>query len=195
MTSTEAPMSVRQAIRDRRAVRSFFPDKISKRRITSLLTAATWAPTAMREEPWAFVVVQDHVLLKGISDRAKILLSSDEQRSDHHFSTETIARFTNPEFNIFYDAGTLIVICGKALGPFMTADCWLAAENLMLAACGEGLGSCVIGLSVPILQDQQVKKELGIPDDITPIAPIIVGKPRGTTPRTKRVSPHILSWI
>jgi hypothetical protein len=40
----------------------------------------------------------------------------------------------DPAFNIFYDAGSLIVVCCKARGRFVDADCWLAAENVMLAA-------------------------------------------------------------
>ena len=36
--------------------------------------------------------------------------------------------------NIFYNAGTLIVICGPSAAPFAADDGWLAAENLMIAA-------------------------------------------------------------
>ena len=37
MTTTEFPLSVQQAIRDRRATRSFLPTKVLKHRITALL--------------------------------------------------------------------------------------------------------------------------------------------------------------
>jgi hypothetical protein len=44
------------------------------------------------------------------------------------------------------------------------ADCWLAPENLMLAACAKGLGACVIGLAVSALSTPEWKAELKIPD-------------------------------
>ena len=38
-----------------------------------LLDAAVHAPTAMHQEPWKFVVIQDRALLRRLSDRAKAL--------------------------------------------------------------------------------------------------------------------------
>ena len=59
-----------------------------------------------------------------------------------------LEQLRDPGFSPFYGAGTLIVIYGRSKGPLVTADCWLAAENLMLAACALGLGTCVIGAAV-----------------------------------------------
>jgi nitroreductase len=50
---------------------------------------------------------------------------------------------------VFYDA--LIVIGARRRGPVVVADCWLAAENLMLAVCALGPGTCCIGSAVPAL--------------------------------------------
>jgi hypothetical protein len=44
------------------------------------------------------------------------------------------------------------------------------------------------------LGDPEVKAELGIPDDITAIAPIIVGVAGASQPATTRHEPTILSW-
>jgi nitroreductase len=81
------------------------------------------------------------------------------------------------------------------LGTFVTADCWLAAENLMLAACAMGLGTCCIGFAVPVLNAPDVKRELGIPADVTAVAPIIVGVPRDATPPVPRKGPDVLRWV
>jgi nitroreductase len=99
-----------------------------------------------------------------------------------------------PDFNIFYDAGTLVVICARAPGSFVTADCWLAAENLMLAAVELGLATCPIGFAVAMLNRAEVKAELEIPPDVVAVAPIIVGRPRGETPPTSRKEPELLCW-
>jgi nitroreductase len=96
---------------------------------------------------------------------------------------------------VFYDAGSLILICAWPLSRFVSADCWLAAENLMLAACGMRLGTCLVGGAITALNLPEVKAELAIPADVEVIAPIIVGVPRGTLAPTSRQSPEILSWV
>jgi nitroreductase len=95
---------------------------------------------------------------------------------------------------VFYDAGTLIAIGARPLGPFVAADCWLAAENLMLAACALGLGTCCIGSAVPALNSPETKSELGIPSDVEILAPIIVGVPREPAAEVSRRNPTIVSW-
>jgi nitroreductase len=106
----------------------------------------------------------------------------------------TLAKFEQPDFNIFYNAGTLIVICGRPIGPFVVADCWLAAENLILAAFSLGLGTCVIGSAVTGLNTPEMKDELGIPADMSAIAPVIVGVPSDASATVPRKEPRILSW-
>ena len=193
------PMSALDAIYRRRATRAFTPAPVSESTVRELLRAAIHAPTAIHLEPWAFVVVQDRALLKRISDRAKALASGAPAEGHHELprtasSPRTPAMLADPAFNIFYDANTLIVICGKPMGPFVTADCWLAAENLMLAATALGLATCPIGFALAALGDREVKAELGIPSDVTAIAPIIVGAPASAPPATTRREPTILSW-
>ena len=46
-----------------------------------------------------------------------------------------------------------------------------------------------------MLNDPEVKRELGIPADVTVVAPIIVGVPAGDTPPVPRRSPDVLRWI
>jgi hypothetical protein len=65
----------------------------------------------------------------------------------------------------------------------------------MLAACSMGLGTCCIGLAVPVLNTAEVKRELSIPAGVTAVAPIIVGVPRSAVPAVARKPPEVLSWI
>ena len=88
----------------------------------------------------------------------------------------------------------MIVICGRSLAPFTVADCWLAAENLMLAAVSMGLGTCVIGSAISGLNAPETKDELGISNEVSAIAPIIVGVPSEEPPATSRKQPEILAW-
>ena len=186
----------------RRSVRSYLPDEVGEPAIRALLDAAVHAPTAMHLEPWAFVVVQDRVVLERLSDRAKVMMRAEATAHRDLLRApgatpggRHLAMLDDPDFNIFYDVGALIVICGKRLGSFVTADCWLATENLMLAACALGLGSCCIGLALPALHVPEVKSELGIPADTDAVAAVIVGVPRGETPPVPRRPPEILRWL
>jgi nitroreductase len=193
-TKSEASMSAMDAISHRRAVRDYTRRKIEQATIRILLDAAVHAPNAMHEEAWAFAIIQDRNLLKRLSDDVKTLVAKGADSIHPLPGGHASDRFTTPEFNAFYNAGTLVVICGKPLGPFVVADCWLAAENLMLAACATGLGTCPIGLAVEALNTPQWKKELGIPAEMTAIAPIIAGWPAGETPSVSRKSPEVLCW-
>lgn len=179
-------------LRARRSVRAYTQAPVAHNAIETLLDAAVHAPTAIHAEPWAFAVVQDKGLLQRLSDRAKPVFAAEARQrgaSGHSFE-----HFTRPDFNIFHGANALIVICAMPTSPFVTADCWLAAENLMLAATALGLGTCVIGSAVSALNLAQSKADLGIPEAYSVIAPIAVGTPAGQTPATSRMPPHILSW-
>jgi nitroreductase len=200
MANADRLMTLFEAIAKRRAVRAFRPDRIDEATVRELLKEAVKAPTAMHAEPWAFAVIQDRALLKRYSDLAKATWSPerDGARAVAHPAlgreSHASALLSQPDFNIFYDAGTLIVICARPLGSFVTADCWLAAENLMLAACAMGLGTCCIGFGVPVFNHPEVKAELGIPSDVVAVAPIILGVPKEDAPQTPRRAPEILSW-
>ena len=165
MTHSETSMTVLDAIRARRSVRSYAPEKVERAPINTLLAAAVRAPTAVHKEPWAFVILQDRDMLKRLSDRAKPLFVEEVHRAQLDRGGHALDIFASPDFNIFYDAGTLIIIGAQANGPL------LAALNL-----------------------PDVKAELGIPVEFTAVAPIVVGVPRGETPATPRKEPRILAW-
>jgi nitroreductase len=130
-------------------------------------------------------------LLKKISDLTKKNLAEERKDPTSPFHHNSLDYFTNPEFSIFYGADVLIVICGKSNKSLISADCWLAAENLMLAACYAGIGSCVIGLAIAALNSKEMRSELKIPNNFTVFAPIILGYPKGSTPNSSRKKPEI----
>jgi nitroreductase len=184
-------MSVRDAIYGRCSVRAYAPGKVDPTTLNALLDAAVRAPTAMHGEPWQFVVVQDADLLRRLSERAKAAVTAEAARL--HLGHGGHDVFAQPGFNIFYDAGTLVIICARSVGRFEVADCWLAAQNMMLAAHAMGLGTCVIGSAVSVLNLADVKQELGMPPQATAVAPIIVGKPRAAGTPSARNPPQVIA--
>lgn len=187
MQETNVDITVFETILARRSVRKYTTQTVSLDIIHILLEAAVHAPTALHQEPWAFAIIRDRSLLKVISDRAKPLFIEDLQKMGH-----AADRFNEPDFDIFYDANTLIMICAKQTESLAVADCWLAAENLMLAACAMKLGTCVIGSALTALNTPDIKDRLNIPEEFSIVAPIILGYPIGDTPPSPRRKPLIL---
>lgn len=191
-------ISVLDAIYQRRATRAYSTGPVSEADVRVLLRAATHAPTAMHREPWAFVVVQDPAVLARINAAAKVTAAAphatEHRALARSHDSQLPPPFDDPNFDIFYGAGTLVVICARTAGEFSKADCWLAAENVMLAATGLGLATCPIGFALLGLADPAIQRELEIPAGVTPVAPIIVGTAATTLPATSRRDPEILSW-
>jgi nitroreductase len=186
-------MDVLEAIQTRRAVRSYLPEALTEPTVRKLLHAAVQAPSAMNAQPWKFVVVQDRAKLARYSEQAKALLlarAGTDPKAERY-----LPLLSDPAFNIFYDAGTLIAICADPSSIYAQADCWLAAQNLQLAALAQGLGTCCLGFALGVLNDPEVKRELGISEGTAVIAPLIVGRPRAKPPAVPRAEPVILSWV
>jgi nitroreductase len=64
----------------------------------------------------------------------------------------------------------------------------------MLAAYGEGLGSCWIGYAQRYLESPEGKDALGLPAAYVPVAPIIVGHPATMPAPVARKEPEI-RWV
>lgn len=186
-------MDVSQAIYGRRATRSYTSEPLGEEIIKQLIDAAIHAPSAVNEQPWAFVVVEDPEIMRTISDASKQLMHKDAAWQKMEAGFRSILE--SPAFNIFYHAPALIILCRKPQGAHPDWDCCFAAENLMLRATELGLGSCVIGFSWEALKDPEIKKMLKIPDEYEGMLPIIVGHPSEHPAATPRNAPEVLNWI
>ena len=137
-------MELAEALFNRRSIREYDDEAVDQKTIERLIAAAVQAPNAVNEQPWTFTVVRSRSLLEQISRAAKIhVLATTSDPRVEGFRRQ----LENPDFDIFYRAPVLIVISGNRAGPWITEDCALAAENLMLAAFAERLGTCWIGFA------------------------------------------------
>lgn len=185
-------MEIMEAIRSRRSVREYSATPLDESTIHRLIDAAIAAPTAVNRQAWSFVVVTNRDVLKSCSDAAKAdLLAS--LGAEHHLSGFR-DHLAAPDFNIFYDAPVLIVICATDPDPMAAQSVCLAAENLMLAARALDLGSCWIGFAEAWLSRPEARDKLKIPATHTPLAPIIVGHALRWPEAPARHSPRIV-WI
>lgn len=185
-------MEVIDAIYHRRAIRDYADAPVDQESFRFVIAAAIQAPNALNRQPWSFVVATNRPKLHRCSEQAKAhtlaLLSANPHLAGHR---DLLA---SPSFNIFYNAPALIIICATQRDQLAQQDCCLAAENLMLAAHGRGLGTCWVGFAESWLNLPEGKSEFRIPADHLPVAPIIIGHPRGDYPAPPRRDPHI-TWI
>lgn len=185
-------MDIMEGIYTRRSIRKYTEKEVPKEDVKKLIEAAIMAPSASNTQTWSFAVIQNRENLKRYSETAKgMMLQILEGKPDPHGYREILS---NPDFDIFYGAGTLVVIYSTAGGTQTAINCSMAAENLMLAAHAQGLGTCWIGFSVAYLNSAEFKKEHGIPETYTAIAPIVAGYPGFRPSSYARKEPQILVW-
>jgi nitroreductase len=185
-------MELTDVILGRRSVRNSGDEPVGEGAINTPLWAAAQAHSAVKSQPWAFVVIQDKALLKKYSDRAKGVCTEMFAADASH--GKLMAMVNDPSFNISYNSGTLIVIFAKPIGQHPDWDCCLAAQNLMLTAYDMGLGTCPIGLAWPLFEQPDIKHDLDLPSDYIAVMPIIVAYPRQPTPPVERRQPKICCW-
>lgn len=185
-------MALSDAIFHRRAVRRYLPRPVAPETVRLLLLAAVQAPSALNQQPWAFGVFHGRERLARYSEQAKRHLVAT-----YPTTFELRARselYENPDFDLFHGANTLVVIyaTGGRLHPH--EDCCLAAQNLMLAAHGLGLGSCPIGFARSWFDLLEIKRELGVPEHFAAVFPVVVGYPDGVAVPSSRGEPNVVSW-
>ncbi|GAB6061369.1 nitroreductase family protein [Deferrisoma palaeochoriense] len=149
-------MDTSEAIRTRRSVRRFRPDRVPADLIDRLLDAARWAPSGLNNQPWRFVVVEDAGVreqLAGCTKYGRILRAAPL----------AVAVFLNTETS--YHREKDIQGVGAAL------------QNLLLEAHNLGLGACWLGEILN--QRERVEEILGVPAHLELMAVVAVGYPEG----------------
>jgi nitroreductase len=185
-------MDMFDTIRQRRAIRAYKADPVPAASLRTLIEAASWAPSAMNNQAWHFVVITDRNLLDEVSRSAKQwLLDNEPELATRH---DMRANLADPTYDIFHHAPVMIAIATPSPAKWSAEGCALAAENLMLAATATGLGSCWIGLADGWLNSPAGCKALGLAEGERVIAPIIVGYPETFPAPTARHQPRI-TWI
>jgi nitroreductase len=168
-----------EAIKSRRAIRSYEDKPVPDSAIQTMLEAATYAPSAINIQPWKFTIITNKTEMKRLSDIAKPALIRALPDVGDEGLVGLKKRLSDPQFNIFYNAPLLIFVSG-AKSTYAVYDCSMAAQNMMLAAYSLGIGSCWIGTAVSTANSPKVKADLGVPEDHEVHAAIIFGYPKET---------------
>lgn len=147
-------MEFEKLITERYSVRSFRPEHLSEESISKILDASHKAPTGRNYQPQRILV-----------------LNTDE-------GMEKIKKCTKCHFN----APAAMLVCyneeeswkrvydGALSAP---VDAAIVATHMMLAAHNAGVGCCWVMHFDPAA----IKEEFGIPDNIKPLALLVMGYP------------------
>ncbi len=142
-----------QLILSLRAIRHFTDQTIPDEVIERILQAARWTGSAKNTQPWQFVAVQNRQTLKDLSECGAYA---------SHLAGAAIGIIlgTPPSYAAF-DAGRV-------------------AQNMMLAAWSEGVGSCIASLS----NEAKARTILHMPNSYQAHTAISFGYPEPNAPHT-----------
>jgi len=148
------------AIKNRRSMRKYKSTPIPKEKVTAMLEAAMYAPSACNTRPWRFIAITCRETLTRLADAhnwAKML------------NTAPLAIVV-----VALPATQDGIQNGLAEG-YYPQDCGAATQNILLQAEAMGYGTCWCGVYPKPLQ-QPVREILQVPEGETPFCIIAVGE-------------------
>ena len=184
-------LTVAEAVRRRRSIRSFKHIPVPDKMILEMLEAARLAPSGSNSQPWRFVVVTDPEEKKelrklcfnqafvedaGVDFVLCADLSSYSKESYRKRRQETIdaglvlaSTVDESVYQRYIDSISSDIT--QQITP-ATANTYIAAEHIVLMATALGLGSCWVG---GISSYKAIRDLLGIPRGILVLGVIAVG--------------------
>ncbi len=158
-------MDALEAIFTRRSIRKFQPQPVAEEIIHKLLAAAMQAPSARNQQPWQFVVIDDRATL------------------------DAIPAFM-PNASMVARAQQAILVCGdlsleKSEG-YWVVDCAAAVENMLLAAHALNLGAVWCGVYPRQERMENLRKLIGLPDNVVAHSLVVIGHAAEQVPPTDR---------
>jgi nitroreductase len=184
-------MTFSEVLLKRRSIRKYLDKPVEIDLLKDIIQESTLAPSAGNEQPWKFIIVQNPQVLRKISDNCKENLSTRIAANPNDYAQKYAHMLQNETFNIFYNAPCLVLILGESQVKNLLFDCTLAASYFMLSAAAKGLGTCWVNFARE-LTDTDLLEQIGIPENHTMVAPIIIGYPAIVPVPPKRKSVAIL---
>lgn len=145
---------------NRRSIRRYKPEQITREELDTVLEAGKYAPTAMNRQSPIIVALQNKEDIAVLSKlNAAVMGSSSDP---------------------FYGAPTVLVVLADASNANAVPDGSLVMGNLMNAAHAIGLGSCWVNRAREVFDGDEGKallKKWGIEGDFIGIGNCILGYP------------------
>ncbi len=162
-------MDLLEAIRTRRSIRKYAGTPVEDDKLRSVLEAVRMAPSWANMQCWRLVVVTDKAVKERISGLSYV---------ESFFAPRGYK--ANPSRKALAEAPVVIVLCadpaqsGELWGQhYYLVDAGIAAQNLMLAARGLGLGTVFVGVN----DEEGIKDLLRIPRETRVVGLFPLGYP------------------
>lgn len=198
-------MDIIEAINQRKSIRGYKSDPVSKDVLIRIVESACKAPSAMNTQPWEFIVVTGVVLNKLRTAIVDKLSRKDPMHPDHEvvsWSNDSIYRERQVElakkifklmdirredkkkraawlergFRFFDAPAAIILLTDKSLSDIgPLLDLGAAMQNICLSALHFGLGTCIEDQGV--LYPEVLREILQIPANQKIIISIAIGYP------------------
>ena len=201
MTQTN---DIYEVMQTQRAIRRWTDEAVEAEVIERILQAACWAPSGSNLQPWGFLVVTDDGKRERLAAaiRASFAARMPNRPNPDELPDPTQRRMLKGAFNLFdnFAAAPVWIIPCLVRAESPTADGLLAGssiypsiQNLMLAARAEGLGTVLTTPQDGIIDE--LREELGLPDQARPVAIIPMGHPAANFgPVTRKPLESFLHW-
>ena len=147
-----------EAIFNRRSIRKYQDRPVEKEKIDKLLKAIMQAPSAVNQQPWEFIVVENKDTLKKLSEM------SPYSKMVEGTAVAFVALANSDDFKI---------------PSAWQQDMGAAVENLLLEAVHLELGAVWLGVATAEENMNYIKELFNLPENIKPFALIPVGYPDG----------------
>lgn len=163
-------------IYQRKSVRNFTGQVVTREQLTELVKAGMAAPTAMNRQPWQFIVISEKASIETLADKL-------------------------PYAKMLSKAGAAIIVCGdleiaKAGNTELMwmLDCSAATQNILLAAESMGLGA--VWTAAYPYEDRivAVNEVVKLPASVVPLCVIPIGYPTGSDQPKDKWKPERLHW-
>jgi nitroreductase len=160
---------------ERKSVRQFTGEAVSKQDLETILKAAMAAPSARNRQPWTFIAITDRKTMDLLAEGL-------------------------PYAKMLYHAQAAIVVCGVIerahdhLLEYAVLDTSAATENILLAIEAMGLGGVWTALYPRPERMEHVRKVLAIPDDILPLCAIPIGHPASQEKPINKFKEEYIHW-
>lgn len=186
-------MDFYEVVHNRRAVRKYKPDMVDEKVLYKIFDAANWAPSGLNTQSWEFIVVSGDKL-KAMGGNLAELMAPVAAKIEDIAKREAYL----DSMRSYYGAPLVVVALapkGKndTLRKMHLEGVSAAFENLLLAACAEGLGSC--WMTSPLGGDTFLRELLGIADDKEIVAVTPIGYPAATPKAPPRLDPDLKTKV
>lgn len=165
-------MDAMKAILERRSVRKFSDQSVSKETLESLVECGRVAPSGHNKQGRVYLVLTERTIIDGVGQIA-----------------------TWAKFVIGKVPALILVFCDKEEGATLVEDGSAATENILIAATAQGLGSCwMAGCGMPY--SNEVEAFVGAPENKMLVSMIAIGYPANAdTPMPKKSSlDEVMVW-